>query len=257
MQVHQARLVRGDRAQPCRGHCRPRSVSGCIHCVTWAVQQTSPSASRPAELAGVRAVVVEGVEVLRTGIVQTLRRLGVAVVLEAGTAAEAAGAVLATGADLLVVGDHLELRVSTVVATVKSAVPECRIAHLATTTDRAEYVALLKSGAEAIIPLTSTAADLGSALGRLVRGERVFAGTALAAVRTELVDREHTAPVLSTRERQVLAQLATRRTLAAIAGELYVSLATVKTHAGRIYGKLDAHGREEAVERAVALGLLG
>jgi DNA-binding NarL/FixJ family response regulator len=225
--------------------------------VTSAVQQISQTTSLPADLAGVRAVVAEGVEVLRTGIVQTLRRLGVAVVVETGTAANVAAAVLATGADLVVVGDHLEQRVSTVVATVKSAAPACRIAHLATTTDRAEYVALLKSGAEAIVPLTSTAADLGRTLERLVRGERVFAGTALAAVRADLVEDDRGVPVLSARERQVLGQLATRRTLASIAGELYVSLATVKTHAGRIYGKLDAHGREEAVERAVALGLLG
>lgn len=225
--------------------------------VTSVVQPSPQTAPRPADLAGSRAVVAEGVEVLRTGIVQTLRRLGVAVVVETGSAAEASRAVLATGADLLVVGDHLEQRVSTVVATVKSAVPACRIAHLATTTDRLEYVALLKSGAEAIIPLSSTAADLGRALERLVRGERVFAGTALAAVRADLVEGDIAKPVLSTRERQVLAQLATRRTLAAIAGELYVSLATVKTHASRIYGKLEAHGRDEAVERAVALGLLG
>lgn len=37
-----------------------------------------------------------------------------------------------------------------------------------------------------------------------------------------------------------------------IAGELYVSLETVKTHVKHLYDKLDAHGRTEAVERARA-----
>lgn len=61
---------------------------------------------------------------------------------------------------------------------------------------------------------------------------------------------------LSPREKQVLAQLATRNTVAAIANELYISVATVKTHSARIYEKLDAENRNDAVERAVALGLL-
>lgn len=229
--------------------------------VTTALRNGAIAAARPAaDLAGTRAVVVEGVEVLRTGIVQTLRRLGVSVVHETGSAADAAKALAATGADLLIAGDHLEQRTSDLVVAAKAASPGCRVAHLATTTDRLEYVALLKAGVEAIVPLTSTAADLGTALEKVVRGERVFAGTALAAVRPDLgrsTGPQEGAPALSTREQQVLVLLATRRTLAAIASELYVSLATVKTHAARIYDKLDAHGRQEAVERAVALGLLG
>ena len=41
-----------------------------------------------------------------------------------------------------------------------------------------------------------------------------------------------------------------------IASKLYVSLNTIKTHLRRIYMKLDAGSRTEAVRRAVELRLL-
>ena len=41
-----------------------------------------------------------------------------------------------------------------------------------------------------------------------------------------------------------------------IAGELYVSHNTVRTHITHLYGKLGTHTRAEAVARARALGLL-
>jgi LuxR family maltose regulon positive regulatory protein len=66
------------------------------------------------------------------------------------------------------------------------------------------------------------------------------------------------APVepLSTREMQVLRLLATDLSTPEIARELIVSTNTVRTHVKCIYGKLDAHGRIEAVQRARELGLL-
>jgi LuxR family maltose regulon positive regulatory protein len=62
---------------------------------------------------------------------------------------------------------------------------------------------------------------------------------------------------LSERELAVLRLLATDLSLREVAGELYVSLNTVKTHTRAIYRKLDAISRKHAVERASELGLLG
>jgi LuxR family maltose regulon positive regulatory protein len=61
---------------------------------------------------------------------------------------------------------------------------------------------------------------------------------------------------LTDSERRVLRYLPTRLTGPEIAGELYVSVNTVKTHLRRIYSKLGVHRRSDAIERAHALGLL-
>ncbi len=61
---------------------------------------------------------------------------------------------------------------------------------------------------------------------------------------------------LTDREREVLNLLPTRLTNAEMAAQLYVSVNTLKTHVRHIYVKLNADGRDEAVERAAQLGIL-
>jgi DNA-binding CsgD family transcriptional regulator len=61
---------------------------------------------------------------------------------------------------------------------------------------------------------------------------------------------------LSGRELEVLALLASGRTNAEIARNLFVAIGTVKSHAGNIYRKLDAKNRAEALGRARELKLL-
>jgi DNA-binding NarL/FixJ family response regulator len=61
---------------------------------------------------------------------------------------------------------------------------------------------------------------------------------------------------LSERERVVLRYLPTRMSYREIAGELYVSMNTLKTHLKSIYRKLDASSRAEATEHARRRGML-
>jgi LuxR family maltose regulon positive regulatory protein len=61
---------------------------------------------------------------------------------------------------------------------------------------------------------------------------------------------------LSERELAVLRFLPTNLSASEIGGELYLSVHTVKTHMRKLYAKLDAHTRAEAVQRGRALGLL-
>ena len=64
------------------------------------------------------------------------------------------------------------------------------------------------------------------------------------------------APRLSDRERQVLELLAEGLGVSAIAGRLYLSESTAKSHIGRIYEKLGAANRAQALVTAMRLGLI-
>jgi ATP/maltotriose-dependent transcriptional regulator MalT len=61
---------------------------------------------------------------------------------------------------------------------------------------------------------------------------------------------------LSERELEVLSIIASGKTNSEVAGDLFVSVATVKSHSGNIYRKLGARNRAEALNRARELGLI-
>ena len=61
---------------------------------------------------------------------------------------------------------------------------------------------------------------------------------------------------LTESETRVLRYLPTHLGVPEIAAELYLSANTVKTHLRHLYRKLGAHSRQEAVQRARAVGLL-
>ncbi|MFG1817366.1 response regulator [Kribbella sp. NPDC049174] len=62
--------------------------------------------------------------------------------------------------------------------------------------------------------------------------------------------------VLSPREFEVLSLLATGRSVPAIAGTLFVSVSTAKTYVSRVYEKLGATNRANAIMIALRLGLI-
>ena len=61
---------------------------------------------------------------------------------------------------------------------------------------------------------------------------------------------------LSEREIEVLSLLASGKTNSEVAGDLFVSVGTVKSHTGNIYRKLGARNRTDALTRARKLGLI-
>ncbi len=84
---------------------------------------------------------------------------------------------------------------------------------------------------------------------RLEENEARFVHRLIQFVRPE----ETTAYGLTEREREVLALMVRGLSNRAITEELHVSMATVKTHINRIYGKLGVKDRMEAVKKAAPL----
>src|SRR5689334_15657087 len=60
---------------------------------------------------------------------------------------------------------------------------------------------------------------------------------------------------LTPRERDILRGMVAGLTNAEIAQQLVLSTGTVKWYVKQLYGKLDAHSREEAIQRGLAEGL--
>jgi ATP/maltotriose-dependent transcriptional regulator MalT len=71
-----------------------------------------------------------------------------------------------------------------------------------------------------------------------------------------LATHDHLEDPLSEREIEVLSLLASGKTNSEVAGDLFVSVGTVKSHTGNIYRKLGARNRTEALTRARELGLI-
>jgi two-component system response regulator DesR len=101
------------------------------------------------------------------------------------------------------------------------------------------------AGASGFVSKESGAREVMKAIRRVGQGQTVF----------EAQPREQPAG-LSSREREVLAEMAGGATNREIAAHLYMSPNTVKDHTRALYRKLGARNRTEAVQRAQRLGLL-
>jgi LuxR family maltose regulon positive regulatory protein len=112
--------------------------------------------------------------------------------------------------------------------------------------------------------------DEGAPMDRLLRraiarGIKVtYAGRLLTAIEVDAEKKRHPGATaqasmvepLSERELEVLRLLTTHLSSTDIAGELTISVNTARTHIKSIYGKLDVHSREEAVQKAEKHNLL-
>jgi DNA-binding NarL/FixJ family response regulator len=100
------------------------------------------------------------------------------------------------------------------------------------------------AGAAGFVPKDWSADDITKAVRMVGKGMTVFAQRS-----------EQPATMLSERERQVLALMASGATNPEIAEQLFLSPHTVKEHTSALYRKLEVRNRAEAVRRAERLGL--
>lgn len=112
----------------------------------------------------------------------------------------------------------------------------------------------LEAGASAFVPKSAPADDIVAAARHAAVAPQSFTAADLA----DAMHRRFTSdtPKLSPREREVLGLLADGLSVSQISRQLFISDSTTKTHISKLYDKLGAGNRAQALMSALRLGLL-
>ena len=205
-----------------------------------------------------RAVVVDELALARLGVASVLESQGVDVIAETHSGREAVSVATLERPDLVVLGRPIDLSVPDTVRRLTRVQPMPGVVALVAPGQEDTVAYLVALGTRGIALRAGTVDELGVVIASALKGVQMVVPALQAALAGSVSLRavDSTTELLSAREREVLACLAQGRSNREIAATLSVTLATVKSHLVRIYAKLEAGNRNEALGRAVALGLL-
>ncbi len=203
----------------------------------------------------IHVLVADDHPIVRSGIVALLQTAeDVEVVGEASTGLEAVDLAVALKPDVVL----MDLRMPGIdgdeaTARILGAGSGVRVLILTTYESDDSILTAIEAGASGYLLKAAPQEEILAGVRAVARGEVALAPR-IAAL---LVQRVKTpVPTLSPRETQVLRLVAAGRSNPAIAAELFVGEATVKTHLLHVFEKLDVSDRTRAVTRAMELGLL-
>lgn len=140
------------------------------------------------------------------------------------------------------------------VQAVRARRPRVGIVVVTMYNDDDHLLAALTAGASGYVTKSASADDVVAAVRHAVTAPESFASAGLA----EALRRRMAGPVvqLTEREAAVLALLKEGLATAAVAQHLYISQSTAKSHIRRLYEKLGAGNRTQAIMAALRLGLI-
>lgn len=204
-----------------------------------------------------RVLLIDDHELIRQGLARAFERdEGMTVVGQAGSVAEGVASFAELQPDVIVTdlelpdGHGLE-----VVRKVRESSDSIGLVVLTMHAGDDQIFAAMEAGASAFVGKDTKAADVVSAARHAAVAPRTF----LCAGLSGAMMRRATAPAppkLSGREDEVLKLLADGLGTGEIAGSLFMSESTAKTHITHIYQKLGAANRAQALVAAMRLGLL-
>jgi two-component system nitrate/nitrite response regulator NarL len=207
----------------------------------------------------VRVVIADDHPVFREGLVCGLaRREDIAVVGAAGDGAEAVLLVERTDPDVVVLDVEMPLLDGMgALERLNRAGARARVLLLSGhATSELAYLAMAL-GAGGYLTKAAEFDEIADAVVAVAGGATVLSSQIQTALADEIQQRGAAErPVLTDREQQILAMLAEGRSAPAMAGELHLSPATVKTHLTRLYDKLGVSDRAAAVAVGMRRGLL-
>jgi DNA-binding NarL/FixJ family response regulator len=176
----------------------------------------------------------------------------VEVVGEAGNPADAVAGIRATRPEVVLLDVHMpDGGGLAVLQGLGQDLPDTKVLALSVSDAAEDVIALIRAGARGYVTKTISAGDLVAAVQRVAEGDAVFsprlAGFVLDAFReapsVPSVDPE--LDQLTPREREVMRLLARGYTYREIAGELFISVKTVETHASNVLRKLQLSSRHQ------------
>ena len=218
------------------------------------------------EVVETRVVLVDDQELVRSGLRRILRkRDGFEIVAECGDGSELPAALVAAGQVDVVVMDLRMREVDGITATrALAAQADAPPVLVLTTFDDDEMLSgALRAGAAGFLLKDSSADDLIRAVRAVAGGDSWLDPSVTGRV---LSSYRQSAPapaplgdvreILTARELEVLCAMAGGRSNTEIAGDLFISELTVKSHIGRIFTKLDLRDRPAAIVYAYDNGLV-
>ena len=198
-------------------------------------------------------LVIDDHPLVRDGVKRSLTAAGFTCVGEAGSLKEAIAMIALHNPDVITVdlnlpdGNGLEI-----ISWARKNSPTIGIIVLSLEDDLDLISAASQSGAQAFISKAESTEHLVSAIKSVLAQPALFISRHTVA----LLGREKVRDLLSPRERMVLTHLDGELSLSEIAGAMFISHATVKSHCATIYRKLETRSRRSAVARAKSIGLL-
>jgi two-component system nitrate/nitrite response regulator NarL len=201
-------------------------------------------------------IVVQRHRVLRDAVHRWLESEPTVDVIAAEATVSRAASVLLRVPDAVVVVDEPGPgdSASGMMSELRAASATARAVMLVGSPDVVTVSAAINAGVAGVLCSDAPSASLVQAVRTVACGACVIDEVALRQLAGSW---QHAAgPMLSAREREVLALLAAGSSNLQIAAQLYVSAETVKTHVAHVLRKLDVPNRGSAVEKATRLGLL-
>jgi DNA-binding NarL/FixJ family response regulator len=203
-----------------------------------------------------RVLIVDDHELIREGLVGAFAREDATDVIGAvGTVEEAVAMYDAEHPDVIVT--DLQLQDGTgldIIRQVRHRDEKIGLVVVTMHSGDDQIFAAMEAGASAFVGKDAPSAEVVRAARHAAVSPRSFLCTGLAGAMMRRMSAESTR--LSAREHDVLLLLADGANAAAIGQQLYMSESTVKSHIARIYQKLGASNRAQALVTAMRIGLL-
>ena len=207
----------------------------------------------------IRVVIADDQDLVRDGLSTIVSLLAdIEVVGQAADGAEAVALAVAERPDVVLMDLRMPVMDGTAATRrIAADVPETAVLVLTTYADDDSILGALRAGARGYLTKDAGREQIAAAIRAVAGGQATFAAevaarvvsATAAAAPAPAAELRARFPELTPREADVLTLLADGLNNAEIARQLFVGVATVKTHINAIFAKLDVRDRAQAITR--------